>query len=1230
MELGFPGKKPKIRNFDIVAIKTRIVMNRFGDHDPNGMMYVLKENEKELKKAVEENPLTPVDLVQPLVIRANVGDLIVVNFENELDRHASIHIQGVKYDVFDSDGAAVGYNPDSTTTRNKTYKWFADREGTFLFHDMADSRSTEDSTNVHGLFGALIVEAVGATWTDPITGKELNSGLYADIHHPAEPDFREYVVFFQDEPEVKDKNGNPPVNHMTHMEESTFPISYRSEPARNRMMMIHDNKTCPGCIGEEVMMNSWPFGDPSTPILRAYKGDPAKIRLVHGGIMETHVFHLHNHQWRLEPNDPKSTFIDSISISPQECYNINIEFGAGSLNKTAGDVIWHCHLYPHFDMGMWGLWRIFDRLVDGMSKLPDGTLIPALRPLLDRFTPPLSNEEHPGFPLFIPGEVGKKPSKPPLSIIGSENREPTPLEKANFMPGAVRGNLYSDTFPRNIPKKVFKVSLIQRKIVYNNADWHDPEGRFFVLEEDEEDVIKGIKEPEPLVIRANAGDYIEIHLTNKLPLHIGGNKFQSRLTTNEAGWHIHLVKFDAITSDGGSNGWNYDGSALKDDTIVECFYADSELRTVFFHDHLFANVHQQHGVFGALIIEPAGSTYHDPKTGKEIKSGTKAIIKSPGKPNFREFVLAVHDFALLFDKDGKELNPPSMPNAPDDPGVMAINYKNEPLKFREGDPAYVFSSYVHGDPVTPLLEAYEGDPIKIRLFDGAHEESHTFNLHGLRWRKEPTDAASPLVQAQSLGISEAFNIEINEDYKKGDYLYYFGGVDDLWLGLWGILRVYDEKINYLLPLDDRPVPPERTKSLPEKTGNPPPKAENTGTPCVQKGNLRKYNVVAIHKNIKYNSFGDHDPNGLMFVLQQNEASVLGGKMKTSPLILRANAGDLIEVTLTNHLYKPMKQDKHPGVPVDSKYPPSNRVSLHPQLLKYEVLGSDGATVGFNPDQTIGPGESITYRWYADKELGACLLTDAADIRNHRHHGLFGAIIIEPTGSKYHSNITGRELKNPNNYRAIISSPGLPDFREYVLFLQDGLTLYDKKNKLIPDPVLGEGQGHGGEDLDFENQGQKGFNYRCERFHNRLKNDLRYHLVMSSRVHGDPATPLLKVYPGDNVRIRLLMPGDKPRNHSFILHGHSWRAQYSDPFSNIVSSQGAIGPGNVLNIILDGGANLFSGDYAYRSGLFRWDVELGLWGIFRVLNEIKRDLAVINGNKYFEKRKLEEDCECDEE
>ncbi|GAB6137453.1 hypothetical protein [Halanaerobaculum tunisiense] len=38
-------------------------------------------------------------------------------------------------------------------------------------------------------------------------------------------------------------------------------------------------------------------------------------------------------------------------------------------------------------------------------------------------------------------------------------------------------------------------------IIYNDEDWYDPQGRLYVLAEDEEDIRAGRKEPEPLFIR---------------------------------------------------------------------------------------------------------------------------------------------------------------------------------------------------------------------------------------------------------------------------------------------------------------------------------------------------------------------------------------------------------------------------------------------------------------------------------------------------------------------------------------------------------------------------------------------------------------------------------------------------------------------------------------------------------------------------------------------------------
>lgn len=1201
---GYPASHI-IRTFDIEAISLPIVYNKYGDHDPNGLLYVLKEDSQRIQQKARENfaltPPQPYKEVQPLVIRANVGDEIRVNFTNKLNRYASIHVQGLKFDVLTSDGANVGLNPDTTTNNMISYTWYAEKEGVYLFSDMADTRSSELGTNVHGLFGAIIIEKAQSTWFDPVTGEPLKSGLFADIYHPTKPSFREYAVFFHDELEIKNKDGLPPVDPHTGLPNGTTAISYRSEPMRNRLPLMppgHEDHTV---TDEDISMSSWAYGDPAPPVLRAYIGDPAKIRLIHGGIKETHVFHLHSHQWRLEPDDPKSTVIDSISISPQECYTLDILFGAGSLIGMTGDAIFHCHLYPHFHEGMWTFWRIFDRLEDGTGIYPDGTQIEALVPLKDRIAPPKKDALHPGYPNFINGTFGERPLQPPLGILtaGGENKiDPTPLEEANFVPSFAPGALYTQTCPCETAEniKVFELAVVQANIVYNSYGWHDPQGRFFVLKEEIEKygsleaylakIESGEITPEPLVIRANAGDCIEIRMTNLLPEYIEESAFQLKTLTDIIGYHIHLVKFDVIVSDGSANGWNNIAGAKQYETLIERFFADGELKTVFFHDHLFANTHQQHGLFGALIVEPVGSAYFDPKTGEDLKSGANAIIRTGRGDFFRESALFVHDFALLFDKDNQPLNPPEHPGSDDDPGVMGVSYRCEPMRERlkiNNDPAHIFSSIVFGDPATPLIETYPGDPLVIRLLDGAHEEQHAFNITGLSWKKEVNDPLSPTVQEQSIGISEAFNILINNEYHAGDYLYYFGGIDDAWLGLWGIIRAYSTVQEHLLPLC-------RGNFIPQPEPLVPPEGAV----------IRKFEIAAIQKDILYNRYGDHDPEGLLFVPLKQAHEILCGCKKPVPLILRANAGDWIEVTLYNLFdpNNPIRQNEYPSVPLELFHTPSNRVSLNPQFLRYDPVSSPGLNVGYNAvEQTVAPGECIKYLWHADQEYGTCLLNSFGDLRNHRHHGLFGAIIIEPPAAKYYNNIC--PVEENHSEQAVIIAPGVESFREFVLFAHNGIRLLDKDGNLIKTTEQGEADGHGAP--DHEDTGEKGYNYRSERFFNRLKQIPLIHKVFDSKVHGDPATPVFKAYTGERVIIRLLMPGDKPRNTGFVLHGHQWREQPDDPLTRIISAQGAISVGGVYNIEPLYGASQNPGDYLYRSGSLKWDVESGMWGILRVMS-----------------------------
>ncbi|MGN0485488.1 MAG: multicopper oxidase domain-containing protein [Lachnospiraceae bacterium] len=1264
MELYKYRDTENVREFFVEAIEIPIVYNRYGDHDPNGLMYVLAEDAERVRKNAwkqfRQKIPQPYEEVQPLVLRVHAGETVRIHFSHSLKRNLSMHVQGLEYDVLKSDGAAVGFNPDTTTSKKAEYVWYAKEEGVYLFSDLGDPRSSEDATNVHGLFGAVIVEAPEAVWRSPRSKKPIKSGLFADIYTPGKPAFREYTVFFHDELEILNKDGKQPVDLHTGLMSMTTGISYRSEPMRNRKPLTQDHADS----GEDISMSSWVYQDPAPPLLHAYVGDPAKIRLVHGGVKETHVFHLHNHQWRLEGENPVSTIIDSISISPQECYTLSILHGAGSKNGMIGDAIFHCHLYPHFHEGMWTLWRVHDRLEDGSGKLPDGTNVPPLIPLCDRKRPPKKDALHPGYPWFVGGKYPKPPLQPPFGVLGRTGevtREPTSLEEQNFVPDFEPGALYTDTCPchtdhceekmcrkqeaevteeknqkvvekleievakggkkdageetpvedgqitqqsceepRNV--KVFEIAMVQAKLKYNRFGWNDPQGRFFVLKEELlrhggldayiQKVETGKIRVEPLVIRANAGDCIELRTTNLLPEYIEESPFQMRTKTDIVGHHLHLVKFDTIVSDGSANGWNNIAGARRYETLVERFFADTELRTVFFHDHLFANTHQQHGLFGALIIEEAGATFHHIRTGETLASGTQAVIRRRDGSSFREAALFVHDFALLFDKKGEALNPPEVPGSHDDPGVMGINYHSEPMRERlckKADPAYVFSSHVHGDPATPLIETYPGEELVIRLLDGAHEEQHSFNLNGMSWKKEPSDPHSPDTQSQTIGISEAFNIHITEPYQAGDYLYYFGGIDDLWLGLWGIIRVYDHYKTCLRPLCKSSSKSEHAGIFPLP-------------PCPgSSGMIRHYEIAAVQADLCYNCYGDHDPDGMVFVPYADLEKIRRGGYRYKPLILRANVGEWVEVTLHNCLTQEVPYFSYPKVPLDRPHTPSMRVSLQPQFLKYDPVRDAGVNVGYNSyEQTVGVGESRTYRWFADREYGTCTLQSFGDVRNHRYHGLFGALIVEPAGARWFEN----ETKKPGDFseQAVITAPGQETFREFVLFIQNGIRLLDRKGNLIQtataDEEAEEGESEEIAPVDAEDTGEKGYNYRSERFYNRFQHDSRPEKVFSSLVHGDPATPIFRAETGDRVIFRTLMPADKPRNVGFAVHGHIWKEQPKDPYSREIPLQGAISIGNRFDIELKNGASC-PGDYLYRSGSLKWDVESGMWGIMRV-------------------------------
>src|SRR5206468_2043379 len=140
--------------------------------------------------------------------------------------------------------------------------------------------------------------------------------------------------------------------------------------------------------------------------------------------------------------------------------------------------------------------------------------------------------------------------------------------------------------PVGVPRR-YKAAVIQTDVVINKKGWHYPQQRMLTLWGDIKDTFQGSRPPQPLFFRATTGDSIEFWHCNLVPSYYDLDDFQVRTPTDIIGQHIHLVKFDVTSSDGASNGFNYeDGTFSPDEVrdqikgITECGGLASDLATI--------------------------------------------------------------------------------------------------------------------------------------------------------------------------------------------------------------------------------------------------------------------------------------------------------------------------------------------------------------------------------------------------------------------------------------------------------------------------------------------------------------------------------------------------------------------------------------------------------------------------------------------------------------------------
>ncbi len=662
------------------------------------------------------------------------------------------------------------------------------------------------------------------------------------------------------------------------------------------------------------------------------------------------------------------------------------------------------------------------------------------------------------------------------------------------------------------------------------------------------------------------------------------------------------------------------GEIVTTEYVRYRWWVDADVGLVFWHDHAFGATTWPHGGIGSTIVEPWGSTYHDPKTGKQIRSGPVADIHGTEpfaygrNGSFRELVAQLHDTVPHTAQLVTAGNPPglSRENAiaagqsisfqmPDDMLDVAFphlnggthttgggfNFRATSLSARlrsNKDASQLFSSIVHGDPSTPTLSAYVGDSIMFRLLHGMQNETHTFVVSGHGYRPERYDRDSRVTNTIHIGIAERYDLATTAGGYQGmagDYLYYDGRTSHLSEGTWGIIRVHDE-----LQKDLKELPGNEEKEFKKKVRK---------TLCPKGAPVKNFSVVAINKALKFNPNTEDEievdferklilanAEGKIFALEGEVSKAADEGVMPHPLTLRANIGDCVKIKLTNRLKE-------------------GNASLHANNIAFDPKDSQGINVGNNPgDQTVAPGKSKVFTFYAAKDynINGALIWDFGNLTTNVRDGLYGGIIIGPRGSVYRDPETGKDISLGNSWKADViidksypENAHLENYRDFALYFQD------------EDNILGTSF------MPYLQNvaGLTGVNYRLEPWSYREDEGCELGNMFTPCVaaDSDPATPVLKAHAGDLVMINVFGAHNE-QNQMFNLDGHQWRRHLNQEGSDMIDVEEFGGGEYIQAFFTAGGTYQNPGTYLWLNARTPYQ-QAGQWGYMKVLPAGERSI-----------------------
>jgi hypothetical protein len=332
--------------------------------------------------------------------------------------------------------------------------------------------------------------------------------------------------------------------------------------------------------------------------------------------------------------------------------------------------------------------------------------------------------------------------------------------------------------------------------------------------------------------------------------------------------------------------------------------------------------------------------------------------------------------------------------------------------------------------------------------------------------------------------------------------------------------------------------------------------------------------------------GNGNNNTVMYALTRDESAILAGTKPVVPLVIRADAGECLRVTLHNDL------------PVDNWTwtlgSGSTRAGFNIGNVIYDPLQSYGAAIGYDPDTTVAPGSFRIYSYYVDKELGTNLILNMGNESSWRG-GAYGALIAEPAGSTWTDPTTGVTMDGMSGIAADIHRTNGTSFREFT-------TLFSDREPLLGHDIMIYYLDSDHSYTDYNEQSltnEEGTDLNAVNLW-QAKSDAAVGVGNGSTTPQYPATPVFTAMAGDPVVWRYAdAAGDDVT--SFQVAGHSFPLDHGLPGTQMIEARTVL-PGETFDAYLvggAGGATVATGDYEYNIGRDAM-IKSGDWGIFRVV------------------------------